>query len=168
MPRRFNRSLHPVHSIKHVVNEQGALVGGTQTLSSLVDSVDAPVLAQSDEVETGSTINWIFLNVQCATTSTSSLANIYMYVHKNPGNNITPVPNGNVTGTSDYKKHILHHEMLMVEKNTTGIPRTLFKGVIKLPRGMRRMGTDDLIGIALFSPGVTFEYCFQAIYKEYR
>ncbi len=136
----------------------------------MAQTVDAPVLANVAEVGTASTINSIFLNVQVAASGSGALANVYMYVWKNPGSNIAAaqVPNGNVVGTSDLKKLVFHQEMIMTEKNTTAISRTLFKGVLKLPRHMRRMGYNDELRIELFSPGVTFDFCIQCIYKEYR
>ncbi len=164
--RRFRRDLHPVNSIKHVRDAQGGLVAGTQVLENIVKSVDAPVLANNNEVHVGSHVSNIFLNIQVAATGTAALANVYMYIYGNPGNNIATVPNGNAIGVSDFKKMVFHQEMIMTEKNTTAFPRTLFKGVIKIPRKFRRIGHDDRIAVALFSPGVTFDYCLQAIYKE--
>ncbi len=170
MPRRFMSQKRPIHSIKHIVDNQGGLIAGTQALVTLIDAVDAPVLAQSDEVEVRSRVNSIFVNVQVATTSTGALANVYCFFYKNPGNNIPSAsyPNGNAVGINDTKKLIFHQEMIMTEKNTTGIPRTLFKGVLSIPRHMRSMAISDKIKIALYSPGVTYDYCVQCIYKEYR
>ncbi len=170
MPRRFNRGKRPINSIKHIVDNQGGLVAGTNTQVTLIDAVDAPVLATANQVITGSRVNAIFLNVQVSATQTSALANVYFYLAKNAGSNIvgTSFPDGNVTGVSDFKKLIFHTEMIMTEKNTTAIPRTIFKGILMIPKHMRRMGHDDIIQINLFSPGVTFEYCVQCIYKEYR
>ncbi len=164
------RSLHPVNSRKHTIDIQGALPVATQTRVVLATTVDAPVLANVAEVGTASTVNSIFLNVQFYATSTAALANIYMYIWKNPGSNIAvaQVPNGNNVGASDMKKLVFHQEMSMSEKNTTAIPRTLFKGVLKLPRHMKRFGHNDELLLELFSPGVTHDFCVQCIYKEIR
>ncbi len=118
----------------------------------------------------GSKINGVFLNLQVAATGTASIANVYMMIYSNPGNNITigNTPNANAVGTSDFKKQVFHQEMQMTEKNTTAIPRTLFKGVLKLPKKFLRQGQNDTLNIALFAPGVTFDYCLQCIYKEIR
>ncbi len=159
--------LRPVQSIKHVVDIQGGLVAGAQSNFALVDTVDAPVLANPADVMTGTTVHSIFLNVQVAATATPSLANIYMAIMKNPGDNL-PVPSPQTIGTSDEKKQIIHQEMIMTEKNSTAIPRTLFKGVIKIPRGYKRFGHDDKLLILLLAPGVSYEFCIQCIYKEYR
>ncbi len=159
--------LRPVHSIKHIVDIQGGLAIGVLVKENLVIAKDSPLTSVAPDVETGSTVNAIFLNIQVSATSTAALANVYMYVMKNPGNNITPV-NANVIGTSDTRKFIIHQEMIMTEKNTTAIPRTLFKGVIRIPRGYRRFGIDDRLIVGLFAPGVTMDYCIQCIYKEYQ
>ncbi len=166
MPR-FSRNIRPVHSIKHVVDTQGGLIAGTQATNDIVEGVDAPTLATVDRVETGSRVGSIFLNVQVAATGTAALANVYMAVCKNPGGNLT-FPNANVLGASDNKKYVIHQEMIMTEKNTTAIARTLFKGVIKIPRGYARFGINDKLILLLFAPGVDFDFCFQSIYKEYR
>ncbi len=169
MPR-FRNSLRPVNSRKHIVDVQGGLTAGTQVSTDLIQTVDAPVLANVTEVGTASTVNSIFLNVQVSAVGTAALANVYMYVWKNPGSNIAiaQVPSPNSVGTSDMKKLVFHQEMIMTEKNTTAIPRTLFKGVLKLPKHFRRFGYNDELRIELLSPGVDYEYCIQCIYKEYR
>ncbi len=170
MPRTNKLRLRPINSRKHVVDNQGGLVAGTPVVVKLAETVDSPVLANVAEVATASRVNSVFLNVQVAATGTAALANVYLIVYKNPGNNIAAgnIPNPNVVGSSDFKKMVFHQEMIMTEKNTTAIPRTLFKGVLKVPKHFQRMGYDDEIVLYLFSPGVNFDYCVQCIYKEYR
>ncbi len=164
---RFTR-MRPVKSLKHIVDKQGGLTVGALQAENLVNAVDAPLTASNpDQVEVGSTVNSIFLNVQVSATSTAALANVYMYILKNPGNNLA-LANPNAIGVSDIRKFVIHQEMTMTEKNTTAIPRTLFKGVIKLPRGYRRFGVNDRLQVVLLSPGVTYDYCVQCIYKEYQ
>ncbi len=164
MARYSNK--RPINSIKHVIDNQGGLVAGTQTLVSLADAKDSYTLADVDGVPIGSRVNSIFLNVQVSATQTSALANVYLIVYKNPSSTFT-MPDANVVGASDLKRFIFHQEMIMTEKNSTAIPRTLFKGVLKIPRLFQRMAADDGILIQLFSPGVTFDYCVQCIYKHY-
>ncbi len=164
---RFTR-LRPVNSLKHVVDLQGGLTIGTQANNPIIKAVDAPVTATSpDQVENTSTVSAVFLNVQVGTTSSGALPNVYMIVFKNPGGNLS-VPTANAVGKSDDRKHVIHQEMIMTEKNATGIPRTLFKGVIKIPRLMKRFGVKDELVIGLFAPGTTFDFCIQAIYKEFK
>ncbi len=163
---RFTR-LRPVHSIKHVVDNQGGLPVNTVVAVTVINAKDAPVLASVADVETGCTVHSIFLNVQVSATSTAALANVYMAVWKEPGSNLALIDPATV-GSNDNKRFVIHQEMIMTEKNTTAIPRTLFKGVIKIPRGYKRFGINDLLNITLKSPGVTMDYCVQCIYKELR
>ncbi len=166
MPR-FQKYLHPVNTKKHVIDNQGGLTAGTPTTIEIAEGVDAPTLPATETVAVGSYVRSIFLNVQVAASQNTALANVYMIVYKNPSNAMA-VPNANVVGASDTKKIIFHQEMIMVEKDNTGIPRTLFKGVLRVPKHMQRMGQDDSLLVQLFTPGVTFDYCLQCIYKEIR
>ncbi len=164
---KFTR-LRPVNSLKHIVDVQGGLTGGTQVNTLIVNVRDAPVTtAAPEQVHVGSTVGSIFLNVQVAATAVGSLPNVYLIVMKNPGNALA-VPTANAVGISDERKHIIHQEMLMIQENTSGIPRTLFKGVIRLPYRLRRMGIDDSVIIGLLTPGINMVFCIQAIYKEFR
>ncbi len=165
--RRFNPSIRPVNRIKHVVDDQGGLTVGTKVAVKLIETVDAPVLANDTEVETGSKVNGIYLKVEAYATSTAALANLYMAVFKNPGNKLTN-PEPNQIGISDIKKYIIHQEMVMMEKNTTGNPRTVFNGVIAIPKLYRRNGPSDQLKLLLLTPGVTADYCVQCHYKEFR
>ncbi len=169
--RRTGNYLRPVNTLKHVVDRQDGLLVDTPVDQTLVKGVDNPATdAAPEEVTVGSHVKSIYLNVQVAATSTASIANIYMYVYGNPGGTISPTtfPKGNVVGTSDLRKFVFHQEMIMTEKNTTAFPRTLFRGVIKIPRKFNRIGSNDFISLKLYTPGVSYEVCTQCIYKEIR
>ncbi len=166
--RRSGSSIRPVHRIKHVIDKQGATAGGTVNTTNLIKSVDAPVIANTTDVETGSTVNGIYLKVEVVNTGvTGVLANAYLMVAKNPGGNLT-LPQPNLVGADDNKKYVIHQEMLMLQMVDNSNPRTLFNGVIVIPRGYRRMAINDLIIVAIFSPGVELNFCIQCHYKEFR
>ncbi len=152
-----------------MVDFQFAVVGGTQLNRTLIDSVDTPTLADTNGVETGSTVNAIYLKVEVVNIETTqgALPNVYMYIFKNPGGNIV-LPSPNLVGASDNKKYVIHQEMLMLQKQTNSNPRTLFNGVVVLPRGYRRMGPNDLLQMSILSPGVDLDACLQCHYKEFR
>ncbi len=163
------RNLHPVRSIKHIIDIQGGLVAAATTVNTLVAATDTPTLADVDGVETGATVNAIFLNVQVQAIEADALANVYMAVYKDPGGDIGTIAPDSV-GANANKKQVIHQEMLMTEPGsaTTGIPRTIFKDVIKIPRGYKRFGYEDKLRITLKSPGVNYNFCLQCIYKEFR
>ncbi len=166
---RFRQGMYlrPVQRVKHVVDKQGGLVAGTKDVTTVITSVDTPALADTDGVATGSTVHGIFLNIQVAPTNAVALANVYMHVMKNPGGNLSTT-NGNTIGAQDIKKYVIHQEMAMMSGSTDPFPTTLFRGVIKIPKGYKRNGTNDLLQIILYSPGVTVDFCIQCIYQEYR
>ncbi len=165
--RRSNLSIRPVNRIKHVVDSQQSIALGVKTVTDLVKTVDTPALANNTEVAIGSKINGIYLKVEAYVTSSGALTNFYMMVAKNPGNNLS-FPNPNAVGISNDKKYVIHQEMVMFQKVSNSNPRTVFNGVIAIPRGYRRNGPDDRLQLIVISPGASADFCFQCHYKEFR
>ncbi len=171
MVARFS-NLRPVNRIKHVVDIQQALPVNTPLPINVVKTVDSPVLANAAEVLTGSRVGGFFATVEvvASETSTTATPNLYIYFSKNPGGVFGTMPNGNVVGTSDKKKYVIHQEMVMINPLDGGNPRNVFKGVIKIPKGYARNGPEDLIQMWMFIPstGVAVNICAQFHYKEFR
>ncbi len=170
MPFRRRMSLRPINRIKHVIDFQGGVTLGVQTQRTLVNTVASPALSAQEEVEFGSKINGIYLKAEVSATSGTALANVYMMIFKNPGGNLT-LPNANSVGNNDNKKFSIHQEMIMLQKFDADVspnPRVLFNGVVRIPRGYQRNGPNDLLQIAVFSPGANLDLCFQCHYKEFR
>ncbi len=129
---------------------------------------DTPDLGTAAECETGSTIRSFFETIEVNNTGvTGILANCYAMWFKNPGGNLT-FPNPNGVGIDDNKKYIFHQEMIMLQMVDNSNPRTLFKGVIKIPKHMQRMAPNDTIIVRIFSPGIEITGCIQDHYKELR
>ncbi len=152
-----------------MIDSQFALAVGTAAGQNIIKSVDAPVIGNTTEVETGSTINGIYLNVEATNTTAISgvIRNFYMIIYKNPGGNITaPVPN--TVGSNDDKRYVIHQEMKMLDANANGNPRTIFNGVIAIPRGYKRFGPGDLLEAQFLTPGMASNVCLQSHYKEFR
>ncbi len=157
-----------INRIKHVVDFQAATPLNVPLDRNLLISNDNPSLGNSSEVQTGSKVNGIYLKVEVVNTGTAGvLANAYMIVFKNPGNNLT-IPAANLVGIDDNKKFVIHQEMVMLQMVDNSNPRTLFNGVIVLPRGYRRNGPNDRLQVRIFSPGVELNICIQCHYKEFR
>ncbi len=169
---RFRNSLRPIHRIKHVVDAQSAIPVNVQIDVAIAVAKDAPVLGTASDVQTGCSINAFFISTELVATEvgTGKTPNFYWSLYKNPGNNLS-MPNGNAVGSNDNKRFFIHQEMIMFNPVAAGgTPRSVFKGVIKVPKGMRRMGPDDRWKIQLFIPstGVTVNSCTQVHYKEFR
>ncbi len=150
-----------------MVDLQQALVAGTTVTNFLIRATDTPVLGNTADVETGSTVRSIFFVVEAVATSSAALPNLYLIVFKNPGDNIT-TPAPNQVGLNDNKRFVIHQEMIMFQEQTGSNPRTVFKGVIKIPRGYQRFAPNDKLEVAYLAPGVSVNLCHQAHYKEFR
>ncbi len=162
-------SIRPVQRIKHVVDQTATLVANTQLTNVIVSAVDAPVLANTSQVRTASTVHGVYLNVEVAVkdVAAGTVSNMYLIVFKNPGGNLTiPVPNA--VGSNDNKNYVIHQEMIMMNNATGGNPRTLFKGVIKIPARLKRFGINDQLQWSVIAPNNNTVVCGQTIYKEFR
>lgn len=173
---RFNRTIRPVNSLKHVVDTATAAVpAGVITTVILAQGTGNPTLANVVEVNQGSVINSMYLRVEAIHNSGdwTLTPRVYMTIFKNPGSNLVPPYPANV-GFDDNKKFIIHQEMLMmtgINADANSFPRTVFNGVIKIPQPYRRVGMNDKIN-AQFSLDVgemiaTVTVCVQCIYKEF-
>ncbi len=162
--------MRPIHRIKHVVDTSAALASATSLGQVIISTADAPVLSSVTQVETGAKVNGFYLRLEVVAnedTAGGVVPNVYMAVQKNPGGNLGVVQ-ANSVGSNDNKRFIIHQEMMMIQKSIDGNPRTLFNGVIVIPKGYRRFGPNDTLSINIFSPATDILFCLQAHYKEFR
>ncbi len=170
---RFRSSLamRPINRIKHVVDSSqtiGANVTGTFILAT---STDTPTLGVTSSVETGSKINGFYFRLEMASNEAIDLGaipNVYMYIAKNPAQEVA-LPTPNAVGANDAKRWVIHQEMSMIENKGQGSnARTLFNGVVVVPKGMRRMGPSDQWVVHTICPALDTAQCIQVHYKEFR
>ncbi len=167
--RRMNMAIRPVDRIKHVVDKNATLTAAATVVENLIVSVDAPTLANVTQVKTGSTVNGIYLRVEVAgnESDVGAIPQVYMAVVKNPGDNLAVINPASV-GADDNKRYVIHQEMVMLQNAVGGNARTLFNGVIVIPKGYKRFGPNDKLTINLRSPQLNIAYCIQCHYKEFR
>ncbi len=165
--RRRTMGLRPINRIKHVFDVQfGQVVANTAT-NTIVTAVQSADPLVGNECETGSTINGFYIKLEAIASSSGALPNFYFYLAKNVGGNLS-LPAGNLVGASDNKKFVIHQEMVMFQKQTNSNPRTVFQGVIAVPRHLRRMSPNDRWDVVTTTVGVTIEACMQVHFKEFR
>jgi len=175
--RRNSQALRirPVVSVKHIVDTNGVIVGGTASTTDVIDTVNSPVSTVSNNVANGSYVRALFLNVQAIQLVVAGgINNLYMIVYKNPGNNV-PAPAVDDVGTKDKRRFVIHQEMIMTGSVLTAadaVPRTLFKGVIRIPKVYQRNGYDDKFQVVIGHRNAEVtqqtDFCLQCIYKEFR
>ncbi len=167
---RRRMGLHPVNSIKHVIDTSGGTVGATESSNVLAFGVANPDVGTTpSQVAFGASVKNIFISVFVLGPTGGSSGLVDWYIWKNPGSSIIlsdrPVP-GNV-GISKNRKWVFHEEKGLAATQD-GTPM-VFKGVIKVPEKMRRFGEDDKIEIVLLTEtGFDSQFCIKAIYKEFR
>ncbi len=172
MARRYSRmALRPINRIKHVVDVSGTIAGAANGLWAIATATDTPTLAATGSVETGSKINGFYIRMEIASNeaiSAGAIPNAYFILWKNSGANLTrPAPNA--VGGNDNKRFVIHQEMTMIENKGQGSnARTIFNGVVVIPKGMRRMGPNDLWEIVTLVPALDTAQCLQVHYKEFR
>ncbi len=163
-------AMRPIHRIKHVVDSSATLTAGATLNTIVVLAKDAPVLSGTTEVETASKVYGLYLKVICASnqvTEAGAIPNVYMFVAKNPGGNLS-FPAGNAVGANDNKRFVIHQEMVMLQNQVSGNPTTIFNGVIKIPKGYARMGPNDQVFVSVLSPAIDMSVCLQCHFKEFR
>ncbi len=171
MARYRSMALRPINRIKHVVDSSQTTAAAATSFFTIALAKDAPVLANTSEVETASKVNGFYIRFEAASNEAIDLGaipNIYLYVWKNPGGNLTR-PTSNAVGANDNKRFVIHQEMSMIENKGQGSnPRTIFNGVVVVPKGMRRMGPNDKWEVVFLSPALNIAACLQCHYKEFR
>ncbi len=177
--RRRSDSRRPIDSVKHIVETSGIIAAGTNTvLLNLATEVATYTVADIDGVPVGANVNSMFLScffIAEGGELATEVPLVDWYIIKNPGStwgttfDATNLPTPGATGSHINKRHIFHTEKGLTgggEVSLAGIPM-VFKGVISIPRHMRRFGSDDAITVCARANFAT-KFCFQAIYKHYK
>ncbi len=168
---RSRMALRPINRIKHVVDSTAIIAKAATNSTVIALATDTPTLAATDQVETGCKINGFYIRVEVASNDPidiGAIPNCYLVIAKNPGGNIT-IPTANAVGSNDNKRFVIHQEMTMIENKGQGSnPRTVFNGVVVVPKGMRRMGPTDKWVVNVLCPQLDTVQCYQFHYKEFR
>ncbi len=167
--KAFSRKLQlvTINSEKHIVD-----FGGPLSTTNRVDLVAKAVTAPSNTIITdchrGGTIKAIWISLDfCGTAASGVQQDTFVYLIKNPGDNLTE-PGAFSVGSSNEKKFVFKMWSQMTMRNQDGNPPYHWEGWVKVPKRYQRMGTDDTFqlvsGQDVGGAGHLFVNC---IYKEY-
>jgi len=181
MPYRRGRSmaLRPIDSVKHIMETSAINTAVTNTVAlNMLAGVDTYSLSDSNGVPTGAKVNGFFLSIFIISEG-GELANEVpladWYIIKVPGNiwgntfDAANLPTPGATGIHINKRHIIHTEKGLTSGGNlslSGVPM-VFKGVIAIPRHMRRIGEADSFKLCLRT-NFQAKFCIQTIYKHYK
>ncbi len=162
--------MSPINSIKHVVDVSGALSGGSSSqvpVSVAVPNVDTTTFVPGD-VRVGATINGFFLSIfVIGSTGAPINGPIDWYIVKIHEGQAGSTPTPGNTGISKIRNQIIHEEKgLAGSGDGTAMA---FKGVVAIPRSMRRMREGDVWRIVIRSEDATndAQFCVKAIFKSF-
>ncbi len=175
--RRGQRNLRPINSLKHIAEVSTIVAASTNTVFlTFVDQTDTYTLADTNGVPQGASVNSVFISV-FAIAEGGEVANevplVDWYIIKNPGStwtgfDATNLPTPGATGAHRNKRWIIHTEKGLAgggDASIAGVPM-IFKGVISIPRHMRRIAQGDSISLIVRTNFAT-KMCAQAIYKHF-
>ncbi len=166
--RRGNYPRAVVTSIKNqVVGTVGTTAGNSSIL--VAKAVTAPSPTVTTDVSHGCIIKAIYAILDgCGLGGAGALNQMYMYMFKNPGANLTP-PGPISVGSSNEKKFVFKTMSFMIMRIQDGPTPFHWEGWIKIPKRYQRMGTDDIISLEVAnSSGLTGHFAHTFIYKWYR
>ncbi len=168
--RRGSRLGTQIHSIKHVIDSAGVLSGAAISTTPIATAVNAQsAIFNPVEIVLGHTVNGFFLSVFIIGATGAPLnGSIDWYIAKlRGGQTIGDLPAPNNVGISDLRNQIFHQEKGLAGSGD-GTPMA-FKGVVVVPKSMRRVRSGDQFVIALSSADATndAEFCIKAIYKSF-
>ncbi len=157
----------------------GVIAALTNTkLATLVQGVENASLATTNEIDKGSKLYSLFLSMYFIAEG-GEVANevplMDWYIIKDDANNMgttfdaTHLPTPGATGTHENKRWILHTEKGLTgggNISLAGLPM-IFKGVIKIPKGMQTFRMGDTLKIAARANFAT-KFCVSCIYKYFR
>ncbi len=172
MPFRRGGAIRPVNSIKHIIDTVGALTAGGRSVNVIVNAVpnvDETTFVPGN-VRVGSKVNGIYLSIfmQGASGASGGGAALDWFIIKVHEGQSASVPEPGTTGTSKIRNQIIHEEKGLAG-SVDGSPMA-FKGVVVIPRGMRRFREGDTIQVVLKAPNQAandVNFCVKAIYKSY-
>ncbi len=165
--RRGSMAIRPVNSLKHIVDTEGALSGAATSATPIATAVITQVDPFNPvNVRVGATINGFFLSVFVIGATGAPLTGaIDWFLWKAHAGQSAPTPS--TTGTSEVRNQIIHEEKGLAGSGD-GTPMA-FKGVVVVPKGMRRMREGDRWELRLRSSDATNDatFCVKSIYKSF-
>ncbi len=176
--RRRGNALRPINSVKHIEEGSGVIAAGVNAVHKIIyDGVDTYTLSDANGVPTGSKVFSFWMSTYFVTEGgevSNEVPLVDWYIIKSPGSafgttfDSNNLPTPGATGVHKNKKWIIHTEKGLAgggDASLNGLPM-IFKGVIRIPKKMHRVGEDDQMLMCTRANFAT-KLCSQFIYKHY-
>ncbi len=158
-----------VHSEKHIIQE--SITTDTFNTVQVMFLADAVAVVDKNlvyEVEEGSSIKAIFIEMWIKSSGSTGLASGQWCLFKKGGDTTDPSTT-DMAALNDWdnKKNIIAMGMGLFNDNSAdGV--AVIRQWIKIPKSKQRFGLGDKLRIAFFNPAVSTNRCGFALYKEYK
>ncbi len=165
---RRGMSARPINRTKNIIDVQGAVSGGSTSVQTIATTVDTPTSPfKPGDITVGGKINGFYVSIFVIGSTGAPLSGpINWYLWKQHAGQAATQPTPGQTGTSELRNQIIHEEKGL-SGSGDGTPM-VFKGVIAVPKGMRRMRSGDEWQIALNSDiADTNNFCTKVIYNAF-
>ncbi len=168
-----------ISGTKNVFDTSNIIVASTNTTVAIpVDTLDDAALADPNGVRKNCKIYSIYMSIFAISEGGEVATEVPLfdwYIMKDPGKNMQTagfvangMPTPGATGTHQNKRYILHEEKGLTgggDISLAGMPM-VFKGVIKIPPGMRTFRFNDRMLVNCRGNFAT-KFCSKFIYKWY-
>jgi len=156
-----------IHSTKHYVQQSI----GTRDVAAVENTVvsvarDTAAKAALVDVEEGSTIKAIYLELWIRSAATAASSFVFIFCKRPSGIGNPSIAEMAALGDWDNKKNVLYTTQgLTNDVDSTAL--NLYKGWIKIPKGKQRQGLGDVFSWHLSAIGQSINFCGFQTYKEY-
>ncbi len=168
---RHKRMVAPINSIKHYVQfSTNTLAAATALAHVLVDAVVAPATSNTFDVEEGSIVKAVFLELWLSPIGTSGqTGQQQLIIEKVPANQASVTLAQSVTLMAyPNKKNIFYHTQGIIGVAQDGQAVPIIRNWFMIPKGKQRMGFGDRIVATLVAGAEPLQNCGFSTYKEYR
>ncbi len=169
---RHRRMLAPIQTIKHFVPRTDTdIPSGTAVNLVIADAVVAPAVGASNEVNIGSVIKAIRVEMWLGTpVSAGGLSQMVVVLEKVPANQ-TPLTFAQSLNLMSYdnKHNILFTFQGILGALATGAsPLQVLNNWILIPKGKQRMARGDSLILTISTVSAIANSCGMFIFKEYK
>ncbi len=152
---------------KHIVQQSRSETAtvALQTID-ILDSVQVQLKDAVDEVEEGSVVSAIFVELWLLDSANDGSFSVTL--EKRPsGVAAMGFASSQALGTYPNKKNILYTTQGLSPNNAVGNPVPIIRNWFKIPKGKQRMGLGDKVVLNIANMGLNdLEFCGVFIYKE--
>ncbi len=167
---RHRRMVAPINANKHYVHVPNAnIASGAIENIPIIDAVVAPAAAASINVEEGSVVKAVYIEMWIYGLGASGTdTQFFLAIEKIPANgpSMTVADSLNL-GAYQNKKNILYTSQGVIggiDTNSVAVIRNWFL----IPRGKQRFGLGDRLDVNVAPLGAPMQRCGFSTYKEYR